>query len=630
MRAPQDREGFLKSAAPPKDSSGQVEIDIDELADAAPGAGNAQRSNSRSYRNATSTWQYTQDGKLVTNESGSKRETINANSSTVGTQRSGPWSTHRGLASAPKAGAESRSPTRRPSQKKSTSKKIRANWVSISFLAAVSMAHIGMFLMALAKDSWKLAPLSSNPWYGASPAAVEAAGAISLHALDVDGQWWRLASATFLPAGIIHLAVAVLGVWVYGIYSAKVLPLPQVCVPAVYLLPAAIGALVTVNLDATYIACGAFGGMCALLGCVLADQVLNGKTHKMLNIKQRWLSITLLLLNAAAFITFSVLPLATPWFPAAGFVAGFALSMVLLALPKLEKGKSGNAALATTQIVCAASVIALATAAIVGVALPTKLGENMTFLPKAACVDLKQKFWTCQPYSSIVGGATAYPPPAYLPPPALQEQAPAAGTPVVIEPLAPEPTAPTPVAAAEPTPVAQPPAVPPTPMIPVTTITPISTQPPAPAATAPTPTTVLTPDASTTPTTTPAAPVVATPTAPAIGTPAAPVVGTPAAPTTAQPAGPAAATPVGVPAPQAPTVPVSGIPTTVISPLNTGSSAPTTATLQFVRGEQVVGRKLRAGGSMESALPVVQAEGSVRRGRSASLGRRLLAGATPL
>jgi membrane associated rhomboid family serine protease len=67
--------------------------------------------------------------------------------------------------------------------------------------AAVSVAGFAGLLVTLAFNSWRVEDVGENPWLGASRKALLDAGSICTTCI-IDGEWWRLLSAIFIPAGI--------------------------------------------------------------------------------------------------------------------------------------------------------------------------------------------------------------------------------------------------------------------------------------------------------------------------------------------------------------------------------------------------------------------------------------------
>lgn len=392
-----DRAGYLKLNEPDlAELQGKDPQYVTPLADEeAPAAGNSMgRTESRK-----SSWKFTNGSKV---RPGAVNYDINASAGgrsargAAGAATVSPWQTNRGIASAPRSSrSRSSSPSKRAKQTR--------DWYSTGFLSVISLTTLILFIMSLMKNSWEMEPLSINPWFGPSAEALTAVGAQALPLMEGPGKsYWRLFSSIFLPAGTIHFAVALVGLWMYGRYAQMALPIPQASVAGVYLFSGLVGSMVSANLNAYYVSCGAFAGVLGLLGTVCADQMLNFGTKKIFNFKEWWLVGSILLLNAGGLITASLLPMVGIWYSAAAFLAGFLLSVILLVLPQVGRDKPNNIKLASSQIVCALLLVGGFTAAIVGIAMPTKLGESQSFLKTASCLDFGSM--DCAPYGFLPNG----------------------------------------------------------------------------------------------------------------------------------------------------------------------------------------------------------------------------------
>ncbi|KAL4525479.1 hypothetical protein Ndes2526B_g02212 [Nannochloris sp. 'desiccata'] len=393
-----DRDGHLELNEPDlAELQGKDPQYVTPLADEeAPTAGNSVgRIESRK-----SSWKFTNGSKV---RPGAVNYDINASaggrSGAAGAAAVSPWESNRGIASAPRSMRRSRSRSSSPSKRVKGTR----DWYSTGFLGVISLTTLILFIMSLMKNSWKMEPLSINPWFGPSAEALTAVGAQALPLMEGSGKsYWRLLSSIFLPAGAIHLGVALLGLWVYGRYAQTALPLPQVSVAGVYLLSGLVGAMVSANLNAYYVSCGAFAGVLGLLGTVCADQMLNFGTKKLFNLKEWWLVSFIMLFNAGGLITASLLPMVGIWYSGAAFLAGFLLSVVLLVIPRVGRDKPGNMKWASSQIVCALLLVGGFTASVVGIAMPTKLGESQSLLKTASCLDFGSM--DCVPYGFLPNG----------------------------------------------------------------------------------------------------------------------------------------------------------------------------------------------------------------------------------
>jgi membrane associated rhomboid family serine protease len=390
-----DRDGHLKSNEPgAEELQGKDPQYVTPMVDEeAPAAGNSM---GRTESNKSS-WKFTNGSKV---RPGAVNYDINASTGRAGSAAvSTPWQSSRGIASAPRSMRRSRSRSASPSKRTRATR----DWYSTGFMGVISLTTLLLFIMALMKGNWKMEPLSTNPWYGPSAQALTDVGAQVLPLMEGSGKsYWRLFSSIFLPAGAIHFAISLVGLWMYGRYAQLALPLPQASVAGVYLLSGLVGAMVSANLNAYFVSCGAFAGVLGLLGTVCADQMLNFETKKLFNFKEWWLVSFILLVNAGGFITASLLPMVGVWYSAAAFLAGFLLSYVLIVLPRVGRGKPGNAKWASAQIICALILVGGFTAAVVGVAMPNKLGESQSVLKTASCIDFGSM--KCTPYGFLPNG----------------------------------------------------------------------------------------------------------------------------------------------------------------------------------------------------------------------------------
>src|SRR5690606_34112116 len=100
-------------------------------------------------------------------------------------------------------------------------------------------------------------------------------------AVLVDGEWWRIVTAMFLHAGLLHLAMNVLGILWFGPFVERFLGRVRLLV--IFLAGGTGGFAVLTALDALGLrdasaALGASGGVMALIGASIAV-FLRGRTR---------------------------------------------------------------------------------------------------------------------------------------------------------------------------------------------------------------------------------------------------------------------------------------------------------------------------------------------------------------
>lgn len=278
----------------------------------------------------------------------------------------------------------------------------RQRWCSpiTLLLGAITAAYIALFIVSLAKNSWNIENLAVNPWAGASQAALMDVGAQEAQAVASGGQWWRLFTSPFVNAGTIQMLLNMSCMWTFArTLEGMLLPYPAASMAAIYLLGAWVGALASANLNYYYITCGGSAGICALLGAVWADQLVNRRRY----VSQLW-TVLVLSIISAIYITMSLLPLLDPWYQAAALLAGFLVGTALLLVPRVagRRRRSGSGRYLAMQCLCAFLVIAGATVGAVGIALNARVGANAAFLEDASCVGFGQ--WQCLTSSSSPNG----------------------------------------------------------------------------------------------------------------------------------------------------------------------------------------------------------------------------------
>lgn len=279
------------------------------------------------------------------------------------------------------------------------SRRARRGVVAVSvFLGAVSVAYLTIFLVAMANNGWHLASMSVNPMVGPEPEALQGVGAQSVQLLQGAGQWWRLFSSPFVPAGIIPLVGNLLLLWAFGLHLARSLPAPAAAVPGVYLAGALLGALCSANLNVEYLTCGSSAGVCALMGGMWADALIQPRKAC-----AQVLAVVELVLLTGIYVWLALMPLQDIWYIGGALLAGALSAAAALALPKL-RGATARAAAGWAALLAACTLLLAAglALAIAGVALGSSVGAGCSWCASASCV-APNDWWLCIPASDWVG-----------------------------------------------------------------------------------------------------------------------------------------------------------------------------------------------------------------------------------
>jgi membrane associated rhomboid family serine protease len=368
-----------------------------------PGAASPNRTPSR-IESGKGSWVYTNGMKA---RPGHGSFNMNA---TPGTLESGrvPWYVSRGIASPRSSRKMSRTKSRRGgsgSPKKSKRSATPGDWYSLIFLIAVSAAYLGMFLFSVSLNDWKIAPMSENPWYGASPDALVEAGAMVLPLMNSPGnQWWRLISSIFLPAGLIQFFVVLIFLWLFGHPCRKALPWPQMTVGTVFLTSSLIGSLLSANLNGVYVSCGTFSGVLSMITVFCIDQASSWPHNRLFNLKEWWLVALLMTAVIGGFIAISLFPMVDVWFSLGGIIGGLCLGLILMLLPRVQsQALGGRKKIIWTQAVSGLVLLGVVVAASVGLALNPKLGESVSALQSISCIEMSSSM-KCIQYGYLEDG----------------------------------------------------------------------------------------------------------------------------------------------------------------------------------------------------------------------------------
>jgi len=190
------------------------------------------------------------------------------------------------------------------------------------FCYSIFVVNTGMLVYSFYEARWHIEPLDKNPMVGPNAEVLTELGA-KVTAKIQAGEWWRLLTAMFLHAGVIHLVVNMAGV--YQIGKSMEEDFGTLRLGAVYLLSGLSGNLLSASFLPLQITVGASGACFGLLGAAWGDLLQNSHLIKGVCCEAAQLSLCTVL-----SLGLGLMPLIDNFAHAGGFIAGILLGLALL------------------------------------------------------------------------------------------------------------------------------------------------------------------------------------------------------------------------------------------------------------------------------------------------------------
>eukprot|EP00808_Paulinella_micropora_P017218 g51461.t1 len=160
-----------------------------------------------------------------------------------------------------------------------------------------------MFVWEMSVANWKFQPLSQNIMLGPSNVVLFECGAKQTYAIVHEGQGWRLISAVFLHAGLIHLGLNMVMLW--GIAQRLEEALGFVRVGAVFILSGIFGNILSAIFLPVTIGVGASGAIFGVLGGLLGDYMHN---HEYIKQDEKYKYLASLILSSLLGLALGLIP----------------------------------------------------------------------------------------------------------------------------------------------------------------------------------------------------------------------------------------------------------------------------------------------------------------------------------
>ncbi|KVI07157.1 RHOMBOID-like protein 2 [Cynara cardunculus var. scolymus] len=170
-------------------------------------------------------------------------------------------------------------------------------------------------------------PLRENPLFGASSNTLEKLGALQWWKIVHGHQGWRLVTANWLHAGLIHLVANMLSLVLIGIRLEQ--QFGFLCIGVIYLLSGFGGSILSSLFIQRNISVGASGALFGLLGTMLSELITNWTIYT-----NKAAALLTLIVMVVVNLAVGILPFVDNFAHIGGFLTGFLLGFVLLPRPQ--------------------------------------------------------------------------------------------------------------------------------------------------------------------------------------------------------------------------------------------------------------------------------------------------------
>ncbi|GAB4860143.1 Retinoblastoma-like protein 1 [Ancistrocladus abbreviatus] len=169
-------------------------------------------------------------------------------------------------------------------------------------------------------------PLKENPLLGPSSVTLAKMGALDVRKVVHDHQVWRLVTAIWLHAGVVHLLANMLSLLFIGIRHEK--EFGFIRIGLLYIVSGFGGNILSALFIQSSISVGASGALFGLLGGMLSELIINWTIYA-----NKLAAFSTLVLIIVINLAMGILPHVDNFAHIGGFIAGFLLGFVLLIRP---------------------------------------------------------------------------------------------------------------------------------------------------------------------------------------------------------------------------------------------------------------------------------------------------------
>jgi membrane associated rhomboid family serine protease len=151
----------------------------------------------------------------------------------------------------------------------------RRRLIQAYFTYTILLASAVTMVLAFRENGWAIEPLQENILVGPTSQVLLDMGALQTKLLVDHGEYYRLFTSIFVHAGLIHLMINLLAIWLLcGCLETNHGPMMA---GIIFLVSAVGGNMWSAVMQPGYILVGASGGIFGVFGALIADCVLNWK-----------------------------------------------------------------------------------------------------------------------------------------------------------------------------------------------------------------------------------------------------------------------------------------------------------------------------------------------------------------
>ncbi|KDO24929.1 hypothetical protein SPRG_09573 [Saprolegnia parasitica CBS 223.65] len=250
-----------------------------------------------------------------------------------------------------------------------------------------------IFIIEIAENGWTVESLKVNPLIGPSAQVLLSMGAQRTDLIK-DGAWWRLFTAMFLHAGVVHLLFNMAALYQLGMELESTFDRRRIA--TIYFATGIIGAIVSGFFVPDVVGVGASGAIFGLFGATFAEFMLNWKLYT-----NRVCHMTNLVVVALVNLGIGLLPFVNNFAHLSGFISGLSLGFGMLSLPLSRQDRIMGTRTKKQRLLGYGGLLFTAFFAILFLALFASNTNAMTACPWCKYLDcIPAPWWSCDATTS--------------------------------------------------------------------------------------------------------------------------------------------------------------------------------------------------------------------------------------